>query len=94
MFAQSQDPAMGQHAAGAEQGYAPTGTGAGYASGTGYGSTGTSGGYSEPATGYNTTGQQSGVAHGHNAHLSQGYAPAQASSGTGADGTYGHMSQV
>lgn len=91
--APSQDSAMGQHAAGAGQGYAPSGTGAGYASGTGYGSTGTSGGYSEPATGYNTTGQQSGVAHGHNAHLSQGYAPAQASSGTGADGTYGHMPQ-
>jgi len=80
----------GLNTTGTRTGYEPTGTGTGYSSSTGTGTTG----YSDPNSGYSTGGNQPGVAHGHNAHLSQGYAPAQANSGTAADGTYGHTAQV
>ncbi|KAL0046637.1 hypothetical protein WJX82_005853 [Trebouxia sp. C0006] len=62
---------------------------------TGQGSTTGTAGYSDPNpnSGYSTGGNQPGVAHGHNAHLSQGYTPAQATSGTAADGTYGNAAQ-
>ncbi len=76
----------GQSVTGTRTGYEPTGTGSGYSS------TGTTG-YSDPNTGY-TAGNQPGVAHGHNAHLSQGYAPAQATTGGAVDGTYGSTAQV
>ena len=82
----------GLNTTGTRTGYEPTGTGTGYSSSTG---TGTAG-YSDPNpnSGYSTGGNQPGVAHGHNAHLSQGYTPAQATSGTAADGTYGNAAQV
>ncbi|DBA69961.1 TPA: hypothetical protein ACH3X2_012452 [Trebouxia sp. C0005] len=76
----------GLNTTGTRTGYEPTGTGTGYSSSTGTGTTS----YSDPNSGYSTGGNQPGVAHGHNAHLSQGYAPAQATSGAAADGTYGH----
>lgn len=77
----------GLNTTGTRAGYEPTGTGTGYSSTTG------SAGYSDPNTGYSTGGNQQGVAHGHNAHLSQGYAPAPATTGATADGTYGHTAQ-
>ncbi len=82
----------GLNTTGTRTGYEPTGTGTGYSSSSG---TGTAG-YSDPNpnSGYSTGGNQPGVAHGHNAHLSQGYAPAQANTGTAADGTYGNAAQV
>lgn len=88
MQGQGSATGTGLNTTGTRTGYEPTGTGTGYSS-----TTGTTG-YSDPNTGYSTGGNQPGVAHGHNAHLSQGYAPAQATTGGTTDGTYGHTAQV
>jgi len=90
MQGQGSTTGTGLNTTGTRTGYEPTGTGTGYSSSTGTGTTG----YSDPNIGYSTGGNQPGVAHGHNAHLSQGYAPAQANTGTAADGTYGNAAQV
>ena len=88
MQGQGSATGTGLNTTGTRTGYEPTGTGTGYSSSTG------SAGYNDPNTGYSTGGNQPGVAHGHNAHLSQGYAPAQATTGGATDGTYGHTAQV